>query len=149
MSLWRQILSDLRARGKGEIESGGFLLGARQEQQRQITHFLAYDDVDPNALQGHIMFDGARMDVVWDYCRKHRLEVVADVHTHPWGYGQSTIDQANPMIPEKGHIALIVPNFADRDYGPGEIGIYEFRGFKDGWQVHSNEGANFFSVIAR
>jgi hypothetical protein len=51
--------------------------------------------------------------------------VVADVHTHPGGYGQSGVDQANPMIPETGHLALIVPNFADRAYGPGQIGVYE------------------------
>lgn len=145
--LWRQILSELRTRGRGEIESGGFLLGVRKEGQRSVTQFLAYDDVDPNALQGMIMFDGSKMDVVWNHCRKHQLEVVADVHTHPWGYGQSPTDQANPMIPEKGHIALIVPNFADHDYFPGKIGIYEFCGFKEDWKVHSKAGAVFFAVI--
>ena len=56
------------------------------------------------------------------------LEVVADVHTHPGGVGQSQTDRDNPMIPEVGHVALIVPNFADRADFPGDIGIYEYRG---------------------
>jgi proteasome lid subunit RPN8/RPN11 len=92
------------------------------------------------------MFDGANMDIVWGRCRKQNMEVVADVHTHPGGFGQSSIDRANPMIPEKAHIALIVPNFADRYYGPGEIGMYEFRGKRDGWADHSRAGRKFFKV---
>lgn len=92
-----------------------------------------------------IVFDGSQMDKVWAYCRAKKLDVVADVHTHPAGYGQSRIDQANPMMPELGHIALIIPNYADRAYGPGDIGMYEFRG-RDGWLNHSRLGASFFSL---
>jgi hypothetical protein len=73
------------------------------------------------------------------------LRVVADVHTHPAGYGQSGVDQDNPMIPEVGHLALIVPNYADREYLPGQIGIYEFRG-RAGWRNHSGLGSRFFAV---
>jgi len=111
-----------------------------------VREFIAYDDIDPNALQGAILFDGSRMDVVWERCRQKNLEVVADVHTHPSGYGQSGIDQANPMIPERGHIALIVPNFADQIYNPGEIGIFEFIGKREGWANHSRKGRTFFYV---
>jgi proteasome lid subunit RPN8/RPN11 len=144
--LWETILLDLQRRGRGEVESGGFLLGVRHGDGCLVREFLAYDDVDPNALQGAILFDGSRMDVVWDRCRQQKLEVVADVHTHPGGYGQSSIDRANPMIPERGHIALIIPNFADLSYRPGEIGIYEFLGKREGWKNHSREGRDFFYV---
>jgi len=136
----------LRRRGRGKIESGGFLLGVKRGEHRVVRAFLAYDDVDPNALQGAILFDGSRMDIVWQRCRDKGLEVVADVHTHPAGFGQSSIDRANPMIPERGHLALIVPNFADRTYKPGEIGIYEFLGKREGWANHSRAGRSFFAV---
>jgi proteasome lid subunit RPN8/RPN11 len=126
-------------------ESGGFLLGRQAGGTRTIEAFLPYDDVDPKALRGIILFDGSRMDVVWERCRRLELRVVADVHTHPGGHGQSSVDQENPMIPEPGHLALIVPNYADRVYVPGEIGIFEFRG-RAGWLDHSHMGSRFFAV---
>jgi proteasome lid subunit RPN8/RPN11 len=143
--LWAEILADLRERGGGRRESGGFLLGRRGGETRRIKALLAYDEIDPNALRGHIEFDGSRMDLVWSVCRRRGLQVVADIHTHPGGAGQSDIDRANPMIPERGHLALIVPNFANKLYMPGQVGIYEFRG-REGWLDHSRQGAHFFAV---
>jgi proteasome lid subunit RPN8/RPN11 len=139
------MLHELRERGQGHRESGAFLLGHLRRDTRVIESFIPYDAVDPAALRGHIVFDGSHMDLVWAECRRRGLQVVADVHTHPGGFGQSDIDRANPMIPERGHIALIVPSFANRLYLPGEIGIYEFRG-RDGWLNHSGEGHRFFTV---
>lgn len=144
-SLWAEILADLRKRGGGQRESGGFLLGRHEGDARTIEAFLAYDDIDPHALRGHIEFDGSRMDIVWRECGRRGLHVVADVHTHPGSAGQSDVDRANPMIPERGHVALIVPNFAHKLYLPGEVGIYEFRG-RDGWIDHSRAGSRFFAV---
>jgi proteasome lid subunit RPN8/RPN11 len=144
-SLWSETLRLLRERGGGVRESGGFFLGRRVGNSRIIKAFLPYDDIDPNALQGIIMFDGSRMDVVWERCRSLGLRVVADVHTHPAGFRQSDVDRANPMIPEPGHVALIVPNYADRAYLPGEIGIFEFRG-RAGWLDHSQMGSRYFAV---
>lgn len=148
--LWASLQSELRRRGRGVSESGAFLLGrVHEDGRREIEAFLPYDDVDPSALRGAIVFDGSRMDEVWRVCRARGLQVVADVHTHPgrW-YGQSDIDQANPMMPERGHLALILPNFADRLYRPGDFGIYEFRG-REGWIDHSAAGARFMHIGSR
>jgi proteasome lid subunit RPN8/RPN11 len=145
--LWKEILHELRERGQGNRESGGFLLGRKQNQVRTVEWFIPYDIIDPDALRGYIMFDGSRMDMVWEECRRRDLDVVADVHTHPGGFGQSAIDRANPMIPERGHIALIIPNLANRLYLPGNIGIYEFRG-REGWMDMSAKGRRYF-VISR
>jgi len=135
----------LRERGDGRRESGGFLLGRRAGAARVIESFLPYDDVDPNSLRGIILFDGSKMDTVWELCRREKLEVLADVHTHPGGFGQSQTDRDNPMIPEIGHIALIVPNFADGAYLPGQIGIYEYRGRRQ-WVDRSADGSRCFAV---
>jgi proteasome lid subunit RPN8/RPN11 len=144
--LWFELLAELRRRGGGYREAGAFLLGTRSETgERTVSAFILYDDVDPDALRGFILFDGSKMDRVWDRCAKLGMQVVADVHTHPGGHGQSSTDQENPMIPERGHLALIVPNFADRNYRPGEIGIFEFRG-RDGWVDHSTSGQKLFRL---
>lgn len=144
--MWLETSSLLRERGRGHRDSGGFLLGRRVDGLRTIEAFLPYDDVDPHALQGAILFDGSKMDVVWDLCRREGLEVIADVHTHPGGgVGQSRTDRDNPMIPEVGHVAIIVPNFADRTYLPGEIGIYEYRGRRQ-WTDRSNDAGRYFAV---
>lgn len=137
----------MRRRGRAISESGAFLLGRIDASGvRYVEAFLPYDDIDPRALRGAIVFDGSRMDEVWRLCKARGLQVVADIHTHPgdW-YGQSRIDQANPMMPEQGHLALILPNFADRVYAPGEFGIYEYRG-RDGWIDHSATGRRFMHI---
>jgi proteasome lid subunit RPN8/RPN11 len=144
-SLWLDTLAVLRERGRGTRESGGFLLGRRSGGSRIVESFLPYDDVDPKALRGIILFDGSKMDIVWELCRRKGLEVVADVHTHPGGFGQSQTDRDNPMIPEIGHIALIVPNFSAGSYPPGDIGIYEYRGRRQ-WIDRSAEGQSYFAV---
>jgi len=138
-------LASLRERGGGYREAGAFLLGRRVAEARIIEDFILYDDIDPNALQGMIVFDASRMDRVWTRCAALSLEVVADVHTHPGGFGQSSIDQAHPMIPQRGHLALIVPNFAGRDFEPPQLGLYEYRG-RDGWIDHSRRGRRFFRI---
>lgn len=144
-SLWLETLAQLRERGRGSRESGGFLLGRRTAGARTIESFLPYDEVDPNALRGIILFDGSKMDSVWKLCRREGLDVVADVHTHPGGFGQSQTDRDNPMIPEVGHVALIVPNFADGAYLPGAIGIYEYRG-RQQWIDRSAAGRDYFAI---
>ncbi|MGW1419842.1 Mov34/MPN/PAD-1 family protein [Bradyrhizobium manausense] len=145
--LWREILRELRVRGQGRRESGGFLLGRVEGETKIITSFLPYDAVDPHCLQGIIIFDGSRMDDVWRICEQQGCSVVADVHTHPGAsYRQSDVDQSHPMIPERGHLALIVPNYANRDYMPGEFGIHEYRGRRDGWSDLSSLGRKLFRV---
>ena len=49
------------------------------------------------------------------------------------------------MIPQKGHLAMIIPDFAKRDFRPGEIGLYEYRG-RDGWVDHSASGPGFLRL---
>ena len=144
-TLWQRLASKLRERGGGYRESGAFLLGRRVGDERIVEDFILYDDVDPTALQGIIVFDAARIDQVWARCAEQGLEVVADVHTHPGGFGQSDIDQAHPMIPQKGHLALIIPHFAQRDFEPPQVGIYEYRGRED-WINHSARGRRFFRI---
>ena len=144
-SLWKKILRELRDRGAGVRESGGFLLGRIVAGQRYVTDFIAYDDIDPNALQGIIVFDASKMDVVWRRCEAEGLQVVADVHTHDRGFGQSRMDMDNPMIPQRGHIALIVPNFAQGFFKPGQFGMYEFCGVGQ-WRSHSRLGSKFMRL---
>jgi len=143
--LWRNLLHDLHRRGGNAKESGAFLLGETVNKIRRIEHYLLFDAIDPNALTGGIDFDGSKMDQVWDECRRRNLQVVADVHTHPRGYGQSSIDRDNPMMPRRGHIAIIVPDFARKPVGPGKIGMYELVG-PSAWTDHSRAGSTFFSL---
>lgn len=139
--LWRQTLGQLRRRGAGERESGAFLLG-RQQGAPKITKFLCYDELDPDAYQhGAIAFHAAGYAALWAYCKAKKLQVLADVHTHPSGNVlQSFIDQKNPMIPVTGHTAMIVPNYGRASsWSLMGVGVYEYRGdFK--WRECSLDG---------
>jgi len=134
----------------GRRESGAYLLGNhRTDGSREISEFVFYDDIDPAALAtGIVTIRQTALPRLWEVCRSRGMGVVADVHVHPHGYGQSDSDQANPVIPRAGHLALILPNFARGRPVPGSIGMYEFLG-AGRWASHSSEGARFFKLEGR
>jgi proteasome lid subunit RPN8/RPN11 len=136
--LWAKIIFQLKRRGRGRRESGAFLLGPQDSDADIATAYICYDDLDPDAYtSGAISFHAAGYAALWQHCREKNLQVLADVHTHPGhGVGQSSIDQRNPMIPVKGHTAMIVPNFARTSlWSLSAVGVYEYLGdFK--WRIH-------------
>lgn len=139
-SVWQRGVVELRRRAAGRRESGAFLLGTVTGQTRRIEKFLPYDDIDPTCFRrGIVELDGRKLGAVWQKCRDEKMTVVADVHVHPGGYGQSPSDRHNPIIPEAGHLALILPNFAALKTGPGNIGVYEYLGARE-WKDHSRLG---------
>jgi proteasome lid subunit RPN8/RPN11 len=139
-SLWRKLIRQLHHRGGEVRESGAFLLGARAGNC--IEHFIPYDDLDPKALStGIVSFHGEGFIPLWDYCLDHKMQVLADVHTHgdQWT-GQSETDRTNPMIEQAGHIALILPHFAASNrWSLRGVGIYEYQGDHDWkkWAIRS------------
>lgn len=128
-ALWGELLDRLRERGGGVRESGAFLLGIVEAEMRAVRRIVLYDDLDPNCLNGgHVHFDGRYYGRLWEICARESLSVVADVHTHPFGPGQSHLDKTHPMVSIPGHIALIVPNFAQGEITAAHVGVYVYRG---------------------
>jgi hypothetical protein len=129
--LWRRLILRLRRQGAGIRESGAFLLGGQHGVFGRVTRFVCYDELDPGAYDsGAIAFHADGYAALWQYCRKHELEVLADAHTHPGiGVGQSPIDRNNPMVPLVGHTAIILPNFARTPWWSlSSAGVYEYLG---------------------
>jgi hypothetical protein len=126
---WRQIIRELECRGRRQHESGAFLLGRDTNGTREVTDAIYYDDLDVHAYSsGVCVLHGDAFAKLWTECRKRKLTVVADVHTHGGAAHQSRSDKANPMIARPGHIAIIVPDFAAWPIAAGRLGIYEYRG---------------------
>ncbi len=144
-AIWDAGVAELRRRASGWRESGAFLLGSR-DKARRIEEFVFYDDIDPNALKtGIVEIDGRRLGDLWTHCRNTGRKVVADVHVHPGGFRQSESDQANPIIAEVGHIAIILPHFAAKAIRPGGIGVHEYLGSRR-WRDHSHDSSSPFHV---
>ena len=131
---WLEMISELGRRGSdGQRESGAFLLAQRDAGDRLVKKVLYYDDLDPDSLQGNILFQSAGYSTLWGICERDALQVIADVHTHPSGFvAQSATDRNNPMIARFGHIALIVPHYGTRPTGVEDVGAHEYHG-DDGW----------------
>lgn len=146
--LWRRLLARLRERGQEMTrESGAFLLGYRSGLRAQITDFVLYDDLDAHCLDtGIVRFDGRHFGVLWEDCNRRGLSVIADVHVHPGGSGQSDSDRHHPMISRAGHLALILPNFASPPVAIKEIGIYRYLGGKKWHVVPRKERSSFLFV---
>jgi proteasome lid subunit RPN8/RPN11 len=140
--LWARMIFDLRRRGARKRESGAFLLGRKRATSGRVTEYLCYDDLDPHALEsGGIAFHAVGYASLWKYCRENGLEILADVHTHPGAdVQQSDIDQRHPMVPTRGHTAMIVPSFGYAAWwSQGTVGVYEYLGdFK--WLRHLSRG---------
>ena len=135
--LWTDLLEHLRPGYAGVRESGAFLLGHKADARRVTTRFLPYEQLQADALHDdYVSLTAASFTKLWDLCRAESLSVVADVHTHRLGSGQSRSDRVNPMVALKGHIALIVPRFAQGSVRLQDMGMYVYEG-NHTWAAYS------------
>jgi len=140
-------MAELHRRGRGEHESGAFLLGTRDEDCGVVSRWIYYDDLEPSCLDsGVVIFEGAGYGELWRTCRETGLSVLADVHTHMGRAIQSYLDRDNPMVAVAGHIAIIVPWLAARVVPMTKLGIYEYLGDHE-WVDHSGRMAEMFFHI--
>ena len=124
-----EVISELDRRGTRKHEAGAFLLGEQRGISRVVTDVVYYDDLDPHAYDtGICILRSASFSKLWGICRERGLIVVADAHTHGGNAWQSGSDKANPMVAQKGHIAVIVPHFAVAPISPNALGLYEYQG---------------------
>ncbi len=146
--LWRRLKAKLRERGRHcSRESGAFLLGRRDGGTAHVVDFVLYDDLDPHALDsGIVRFNGRYFSDLWAICKTRGLTVVADVHVHPGGAGQSDSDRDHPMISRAGHIALIFPRFVAGAQARRDIGVYRYLGGKRWASVPPSERRRFFHI---
>jgi proteasome lid subunit RPN8/RPN11 len=127
--MWSHILGELARRGEGCHEAGVFLLGAERGGRREVQDVVFYDDLDPEAYAtGVCVLHGDAFANLWATCRKKKMTVVADAHTHPGEAFQSSSDKANPMVARPGHIAIIIPDYARQPIKPRQLRIYEYCG---------------------
>lgn len=147
--VWQQLIEELDRRGEGRRESGAFLLGDRGDNSGRVRRVVYCDDLDPNSLQGIICFSGFGYSALSDLCAEGKLSIVADAHTHPGAsVRQSPSDQANPMAPKVGHVALIIPNFATRTVTASDVGVHEYFG-DAGWKSHFGRDAKRLLYVGR
>lgn len=147
-NLWLKGVAELARRTQDRTqESGAYLLGIPlRNGGSRILDFIYYDDIDERALEtGEVTIRQTALPRLWALCRERGYGVVADIHVHPGSCRQSPSDQANPVMPRAGHIAMILPDFAAGAVEPGAIGIYEFAGHGR-WLDHSADGSRFLRL---
>lgn len=127
--IWSALMDDLRQRGRGRRESGAFLLAETDRGDRVVRAWLPYDVLASESLAyAYVRLESDAFSRLWAWCAEHRAEVVADVHTHPSGPRQSVSDRAHPMLALRGHVALIVPWFAQRNPQPFDCSFNVYLG---------------------
>lgn len=140
--LWTGLVADLRVRGSGIRESGAFLLGDVTKGTRRVLAWVPYDELESSALDcGYVRLSTAAFTKLWARCSEMGMVVVGDVHTHPWGPRQSSSDRSNPMISQVGHVALILPRYAQGNVAPGDVSLNVYLGAKQ-W-------SNFYGLDAQ
>lgn len=128
--LWVDCMDELRPRGRGLHESGCFVLGTDDGAgRRRASRCVYYDELDPAAYaSGVCVLHGDAFSKLWELCRDGGFQVLADVHTHEGLPYQSEADRLNPMIARAGHLALIVPWFAEWPVWRHRLGLYRYEG---------------------
>ena len=127
--LWVKLNKELRAHSSNIRESGAFLLSNLNSSK--VCLYILYHELDPDSSnQGFIHFKSEGYTRLWEICKRKRLKVIADVHTHPGrNINQSELDMKHPMIFLKNHVALIIPFFARKKILTlSSVGIYEYLG---------------------
>ena len=127
IGLWFKLMKGLRHRGAGVRESGGFLLC--NHGKSKVVKIAFYDQFDKSVSEsGIIQFKGGA--AFFEYLAKEKLEVLADIHTHPTqNTRQSESDMKHPMVRIKGHIAIIAPDYAkDFFIFPKNCSVYKYLG---------------------
>ena len=125
------MLRDLRKRGQGCRESGAFLLGKSEMRWQTVRTYIPYDDLDPHALAtGIIVIRPVGFMKLWQECKRLKLQVLADIHTHPGANTrQSESDRMNPLISQTGHVAFVLPHFAQTwGWKFRGVGLYQYLG---------------------
>ena len=127
--LWERLMRELHSRTEGRHESGAFLLGRKTPHNRCVLSIVYYDELDPHAYRtGVCVLEAPAFGLLWNHCHARGHSVVADVHVHGLGSGQSKSDRENPMIAQAGHLALIFPLLARPPVRRWAIGLYEYLG---------------------
>jgi proteasome lid subunit RPN8/RPN11 len=127
--VWRDCIGELNKRGEDLHESGCFVLGTVDGDTRRALRCIYYDELDPKAYAtGVCVLEGGAFSKLWEICRTEKLAVIADIHTHEGGAFQSEADRRNPMIARAGHIAIIVPNFAEGSVWRHRLGLFKYEG---------------------
>lgn len=129
-AIYGTLVTDLAKSGSGIKEAGAFLLGHIVDQDRRVFSYLMYEVIATESSRKHayVAFTAGEMARAWEHCYATGLQVVADIHTHPLGPGQSVTDRAHPIISVPGHVALIAPFFAMHDPQPVDLGVHVFEG---------------------
>lgn len=137
-ALFAEMIGELARRGGGTREAGAFLLtragsGSGPASQdggwQAITAIAYYDDLDPSCLTGTITFTADGYTALAALCRRDGLQIAADIHTHPGpSVRQSRTDATHPMAALPGHVALIVPWFAQGVVKAGDLGAHHYQG---------------------
>ena len=134
---WLELNMQLAVRGDGRRESGAFLLGRRRGRRPLVTRAVYFDDLEPDSLTGAVHLTTTAYSRLWNICRDLGVEVLADVHTHPGKCVlQSHVDEENPLIAQRGHLAIIIGQYAQQHADLRDVGIYEYRG-DDGWKTRN------------
>ncbi|WP_322769324.1 hypothetical protein [Frankia sp. Cr1] len=142
--MFTTLIAELAHRSGGRRESGAFLLATATDDAADsgwvdVTAIAYYDDLDPGSLTGGITFHSSGYTALSALCRRDRVRVVGDIHTHPHRWvGQSSIDAANPMSALPGHIAFIAPRFAQGDVQVNDLGVHVHTGSCE-WRSYYTE----------
>jgi hypothetical protein len=142
----QETMAHLRA--AGELGCEGIALWVGQTQSQRLTVSEAYipEQYGVRTASGLIAFvDDEALHKLGVWLYERRLELIAQIHSHPQDAYHSDTDDAYAIATKQGAFSLVVPNFGAEPFAFANCAIYRLR--HEGWVVMSaKEVATVFEI---
>ena len=148
--LWERTWAGLRSRGDGEREAACIWAGTRGPDVWKVDEVLFFDAFDGGAEAGLLFHVTSREATtsLFALLRERRLQIIADVHTHPADWVDlSLTDAAHPIEYRIGLLALVLPNFAEDAPELSIVGVHEYLGSGAWRRLTAHEAVRRIQII--
>ena len=95
-----------------------------------------------------VLVDGPELHRIGVWLYQRRLQLVAQIHTHPADAYHSPTDDAIPIVTTEGGLSLVVPDFARGDARIDTYAAYRLNGAGEYRELSGAEARGLISIVA-
>jgi hypothetical protein len=139
-----QAQDHLQAMGKNGCEGVTLWAGKLENDIFTVTATIIPDQLHIRLSSGVCYYvDGKELHRINVWLYKHKMTLIAQLHSHPSNAFHSSTDDSFPIVTLLGSISIVVPDFASEPFSITNCAVYRL--FASGWvQLTSNQVKNLF-----
>lgn len=138
----------MRAAGKAQLEGIVLWVGQRRDKIFEVSKLIIPNQRGLRTPDGLCaVVDSEELRRLNMFLYRNKLELVAQVHSHPTHAYHSDTDDRYAIATTVGCFSMVVPNFAVRDYALAECAVYRLQASGEWLEVDDSMPPNQIEVI--